>query len=1154
MASTIARLTPAQSQAADPDLSAWVSASAGSGKTQVLTARVLRLLLQGVPPEAILCITFTKAAAAEMATRLFNRLAGWARASDEAMAQELVALGQTPCDALSGRARTLFATTLDAPGGLRIQTLHAFAQELLASFPLEADIAPGFTTLDDRTASEAMHRTLDAEVTRALERNDHRFLADLERISLTAGQQKFFEIAEHLVRDYPAIAAFADKGGLEGLTLRLRHAFQLPIEEDETSWLIRHLTDAAINRPDLDRMVAAWRQSGPNDQKLADRLQPWLSLSLADRVARFDDLLRVFFVESHGNWQPRKNLFTKAALSVQPDMSALTEAAFSRVEEMWDKVKRFRLVDQAAAFLRFGYTIGRAMEAQKQRLGALGFDDLIRKAAQLLEHEGAAWVRYKIDLRIEHVLVDEAQDTNAHQWSIIGGVTSEFFAGEGAGKAQRSMFAVGDIKQAIFGFQGSDPATFGTAQQAYAQAVRGAGQRFEPVSLDQSFRSTAAVLKLVDAAIEQMGPDALGATGTIHPHIATRVDQPGCVTLWPALQATNGDGPEDEEADAASADQPWQPPAERVLAARIARQIADWLKQKTPLPARGRPMAAGDILILVRKRSELVTALVANLAQLGVPVAGVDRMTLGDPLVVQDLLALVRFALLPDDDLTCAELLKSPFLGWDDEALLGVAAGRSGTLWSALKTAAAQGDEKALYATERLGRVLALADWAPPYEFLEAALTELGGRRNALARFAPEARDPIEMALDAALTFQAAHPPSLQLFLDWIERSDIEVKRDPEAARDEVRIMTVHGAKGLQAPVVILADAYSSPVALSGMVKAELQAGMPPVPLWYGQKGWLSGLAQEAHTAATLRQNQEYARLLYVALTRAEDQLFIAGCKPRKNAGSTILPWYEGVAAAMGQVGAQTISDPLWGDGVQVFAVEGPALQKDKAHASDIAPALALPDWARQAPAREPRPPRPLSPSRLDDAGAPAAAPPAGAVAKAARRGVLLHRLLEQLPAVEKSARQTLAQRWLGRAAKDLTEDERAEIVATALTALAAPEVAALFGPDALAETPLSAVVGDHVIAGQADRLLVTPHEVLVVDIKTGPLVPSDAQAVPLAYMRQMAAYRMALGKIFPDRAIKAALFWTAGPKLMALPSDLLDTFQPFPVGEHYVS
>jgi ATP-dependent helicase/nuclease subunit A len=804
--------------------------------------------------------------------------------------------------------------------------------------------------------------------------------------------------------------------------------------------------------------------------------------------------------------------------------------------------RTFELARTAAQHLRVGHRLATAYQAHKSRAGALDFDDMIARAARLLSQPGMAdWVRFKLDQSIDHILVDEGQDTNERQWRIVHALAEEFFAGEGArAGTHRTLFAVGDFKQAIFSFQGSDPKVFNDYRDNFRMLAEDAQAPFHDLPLAESFRSTPAVLDVVDRVLDDLGHDALGLADRPARHLAARGDLPGEVVLWPALTDPRHGG---EAAD--STEQPWLLETEVEMARRLARQIRGWLREPLYLAAKGRPIRPEDILVLVRQRREFVTALVAALHGEGVPVAGVDRLRLTEPLAVQDLLALVRFALQPDDDLTLATLLVSPFLGWSQDALFEVAHGREPrvTHWRALR-ARADRDAEAAEAVRWLGEVLALADLAPPYEFFETILSgPLGGRARLLARLGEEARDSIDEVLAQALSFEANHAPSLQGFLAWIEADDIDLKRDPDAPLDAVRIMTVHGSKGLQAPVVILADAARDPsVGGDDHVLMDWGADGEPIPVFHGGRDGLIGdvavRAAEVEAAAF----EEHWRLLYVALTRAEDLLFVGGSLGKRSPQPGPDSWHFRVEAALERLGAVRREDPFWGEAlVYARGASAPPAQAPR----PIADArYDVPDWARRDPLPEAVPPRPLSPSQLaqDDV---VSAPPPKAAIEAARRGKLLHALFERLPAVSPGRRLEAAQSWLARQAPDIADAERDVLAYKALAIIEDPDFTDLFGPDALAEAPIAAVVGTAVVSGTVDRLLIAPDRVQVVDFKTGLRVPRTVGEVSPYHLTQMAAYAAALRRIFPDRRVEAALLFTEVGRLLPLPQVALDEHAP---------
>jgi ATP-dependent helicase/nuclease subunit A len=1123
-------LLTVQAEGAAPDGSAWMSASAGTGKTQVLTARVLRLLLAGAAPDRILALTFTKAGAAEMQTRIFDRLSRWVAAGDNELKSDLAAIRADSGPATCDLARQLFARTLDAKGGLNVQTIHGFAQSLLASFPVEAGIAPGFAALDDRSALALRGQVLAEaiEAASSVAGDDPQFIDDVGAMAIASGEARLAMIAATLIGHHDAIAALGSPAGFEP---KLRRAFGLPGEGTAPEVLAAAVE--AIDPAAIARLAAVCEADGGlKALERADTLRWWIGCARAAHAAHFDDLYRAFHTI---DGSPRKALVPggKKADPLDVDLADQLCAAVGKVAET------SRLLDavaNAARHLRVGARLGGAYALHKHRAGMIDYDDMIARAAALLKGDGAAaWVRYKLDRRIDHLLVDEAQDTNEAQWDIVEALTDEFFAGEGAREVQRTLFVVGDFKQAIFSFQGSDPKIFEGRQGHFRSLAEDAGLGWRDLPMTLSFRSTPAVLEVVNAVIDDLGHEAFGMNESVLPHAAHRADAIGSVTLWPPLVP-------DADEEVTDDDAPWLPAAQVMMAHKLARQIAAWLDPATPLdlPARGRTCRPEDILVLVRSRGEFVGALVAALHDFGVPVAGVDRLRLTAPLAVQDLLALVRFALQRDDDLTCAALLTSPFVGMSQDDLFALANPRRGTLWSAVRDAGG-------WAAEFFGTVLALADFAPPYEFLETILSgPLGGRKRLVGRLGAEARDQIAALLGQALAFEAANAPSLQGFLSWIEADDIDLKRDPDAPVDAVRIMTVHGAKGLQAPVVVLADATKAMSAdRDGHVMLGLDGG-EPVPVFHGGKAGKAGIIAAEADARAAAAAAEHWRLLYVALTRAEDLLFVGGALAKARGEKPAeLPedsWYAAVERAMPRVEVlKPEPDPIWGN-VRVHRAGLVVTPETKT--AVVAASVALPGWATAPAAPEARPPRPLSPSAIaaDDVAQP---PPGPAAKAAARRGSLLHTLFEKLPGVKADARAAVAAAWLARAASDLPAAERAAIATCALDIIAAPRFAALFGAQALAEAPIAATVREMVIAGTVDRLLIGPDTVQVIDFKTGANVPADAASVAPYHLRQMGAYAAVLARIFPDKRVEAALLYTHDATLIELPAALLAAHAP---------
>ncbi len=1120
------KLEGTQQLASRPDSHAALSASAGTGKTHVLTARVLRLLLAGADPASILCLTFTKAGAAEMAGRIHQRLARWVRLKDAELAAELLALGEDHGPEARGRARTLFARLLDSTGGgLRVQTIHAFAQGLLAGFPAEAGLVPGFRPLEGREEQLLARATLAEMLVTAEREGDAGLIRDLQALSLRLGEGGAEAFLAACARAPEGMAAL---GSREAVEPRLRQVFSLPLGNIEEA-IARDCADEIFDVATVRKLAAANRAWGTATGLTAwDTISAWLAGDGTARAMALEELANVVLTKAG---EPRK--VQAGQLRAEPDY----EAYAARLAECCGRLILLRrtaaLVTPLAAGLRVGQTYALAYGAAKRAAGVVDFDDLIREAEKLLLTDGMGeWVRYKLDQQTDHILVDEAQDTNTRQWNIVRALALEYFAGEGAARGPRTIFTVGDYKQAIFGFQGTDPQSFDVARAWFAREAEQAEQDFLDLSMDRSFRSSPPILEVVDRVMDQLGHDALGLPAPANPHESFHAGRGGSVTLWQ---------PRSLETAEDAGEEGWVSPARQELATNIAKQIRSWLDKPFWLASRDRPLRPEDILILLRSRGELASLIVARLHALDVPVAGVDRLSLSAPLAVQDLLAAACFAAQPLDDLNLASLLVSPLLGWSQDDLYAAAFRRKGALWPHLRATLPPERLEALQA------ILNMADYATPHLFFETILSgPLDGRRKLLERLGAEARDPIEELLSSALDFESNAAASLQAFLDWFSRGEVEIVRDPSAPTDAVRVMTVHGAKGLQSPILILADACADPdkAGNPGLRVVQLsleEGGKTTIPVFRPRKDELTEPLKSVVEEQARLDRAEQWRLLYVALTRAEERLYIGGALGARDPAPPAASWYAAVAEAMTGLGADWAAAPIWDRALHFGTPEGAARAVRAAARRETL----LPDWLhRPAPAEE-RPPRPLAPSSLgeDDVADP---PPGPAQRAAAERGKLLHALFERLPAAPPEERRALAHGWLERSAGVTDATLRERLADSACKVITDPRFAALFAPDALAEAPIAAVVaGGLVVSGTVDRLCIGADRILVADFKTGRNAPADLDSIPAAHLRQMAAYRAALRIIFPDRPVEAALVYTSAPVLHALPDALLDGYMP---------
>lgn len=1099
-----------QRLAADPEVSAWVDASAGSGKTKVLTDRVLALLLSGQQPHKILCLTFTKAAAGEMANRIANRLSSWARLPEEDLVKDLADLsGDQPAEAEIDRARRLFARVQEAPGGVRIDTMHAFCQGVLQRFPVEAHVPPHFDVLDERDQRVLLAQARDSLVLSIAADPDSALGQDWARVLERLTETSFAKLMAEITRN---------RGRLQNATPE-KTAQALKMDPDLTPEQVRLAAclDTALDRIGLLSLIEPLTSGPPTLQKLAAALTVWLETDAANR--NFDTYASALLNKD----RTPTNFQRFNPLKSNPDLHAIIQAEQDRIAAVYQDIAKIEALADTRALLTVAQELIQRYTAAKAIRSKLDYDDLIDRAAHLLVDPGVAWVHFKLDGGIDHVLVDEAQDTSPAQWKVIAGLIAEFFAGQGIDGRHRTFFAVGDPKQSIYGFQGADPEEFRRRREEISAQAIASGQTWRNVPLNVSFRSAPPVLRFVDAVFQESS--ILGLEGGALAHFPHRKEAPGWIEVWPLA----------EEADSGAAGDIWLVPreydatssAEEQLARTVAGKIKALVDSGEILAATGKAITPGDIMVLVRRRRRFGVALVNALKRLGVPVAGLDRMTLTRQLVVQDLTAFGQFLLLPSDDLTLAAVLKGPFFAWSEERLFALAHGRRGRLWAALEKAESA-DDIADY--KRLRDWQRRAAGLTPFALYSSLLSAHGGRAAIRKRLGPEADDPLNEFLALALSFPQHGPPTLQHFLYWLDADEIEIKREMEQGeQSEVRLLTVHAAKGLQAPIVFLPD-----TAFEAQVNKDALTWAKDTPIWAAGNKDVRDPVSNSHRQALQSQNEkEEARLLYVALTRAEDRLYIGGWKTKRNSSATT--WYSQIEAACsglrdtGEMLTHEFAlDGLAGSGF----VMGTAAAASTDASSGFSPAAGLPPWALDPAPTEMAPERPLAPSRPNPPPPAARSPLRDRTLEARRfrRGTLLHRLFQFLPGKPASERLASAARVLADA--QLSDAELTQYIESAARVLDDPAFAAIFGPAALAEAPLTGLVDGQAVSGVVDRLLVTPAKVLIVDYKTNRNPPANPAGVPEAYRRQMQTYARLLTRIYPDREIQTALLWTEAPRL----------------------
>jgi ATP-dependent helicase/nuclease subunit A len=1128
-----------QAQASDPRRSAWVSANAGSGKTTVLVRRVIRLLLDGVPPGRILCLTYTKAAAAHMANEVLKKLSAWVRLDDDALDRAIAEIESgKPSPERRARARRLFAAALETPGGLKVQTIHAFCDRVLHMFPVEADAPAGFEVLDDlgeRDLIESARLQVLLDAGRNPESALGKALAYCIEI---CGDETIEQVIGEAVRARRELRGFDPAILAKALGLNAGDS-------------VASVETEIFEGPHLPRI--AWQSAGDALIPLggfAKQTGERILRALGGRPSEAAALYLAAFFKSDGEPRDEENFGSKQVRDAHPALFAKLAAETKRVTELREKLRAVAERDRSLALFALATAVVARYEEAKRRRGVLDFADLVTKTVELLEREESAWVHFKLDGGISHILVDEAQDTSPEQWRIIAKLAEEFFAGKGVSDYPRTIFAVGDEKQSIFSFQGADPERFAEMRNQFAGKMREAGQKLEEPRLRMSYRSTRVVLGAVDKVFESPEARAGLSKDTKGPfHEAVRQKAPGMVEIWEPAEPVRS----------AEEDDGWDKPLDKMretsaqmrLARKIARAVQDWIHGGMAIEDRKngdipRAVEARDIIILVQSRGPLFDAILRALKREGVPVAGADRLKLTENIAVMDMLALGDALLLAEDDLSLACVLKSPLFGFSDDDLFALCHGRKNTLAHSLAAAA---DARYAAAAKTLARWREAALHLRPFDFYSRVLGRDGGRRKMIARLGPEAADALDEFLAAALSYEATETPSLHGFLSLLRRADSEVKRDFEAEGSSVRVMTAHGVKGLEAPVIVLADTTTVPHASKDPrvvpVRANGMAEDAPL-IWAKNRNESSGVLLDASNFARGLRMQEYRRLLYVALTRAADVLVVCGAlnKNQKN-GADEGSWYDLVYKSLAGDSEHITRHKAGYSEEEVLRWRTPQfpprasdLSKKPVPRDAESPAWLGERWA-EGKMRHAR----LRPSFVErDFSRERATGGEGGKA----RGILLHRLLQSLPEIAREEREAAALRYLAQAAPGLSDRAKPKLLQEALDVIDHPDCAEIFAPGSRAEPELVAQVIDGnrllEIPARLDRVVVGDNLVTFADFKSGAFVPASLTQIPEHYISQLAAYRTALLQAFPGRRMRALLIFTAAPRVFEIPEESLES------------
>ncbi|MBP5352559.1 MAG: double-strand break repair helicase AddA [Alphaproteobacteria bacterium] len=1106
------RASMQQMEAANPQFSVWVEASAGTGKTKVLSDRVLRLLLDGVNPMRILCLTYTKAAAVEMSSRISERLSKWSVMSDSDLEDGLKKIlppEKHHSEALQKYkevARTLFAVLLDTPGGIKIQTIHSFCQEILKRFPLEAGVTPYFDILDDADSTLALKQIcseiVDENIAVApIVRENINYLTQQLKEKSFADVMKVITDKRHQIMEKMRV-----HGGLEGFKQDLASRLKVRPDDDvdKTIAMLMRNIDKSQRCEDVEALL----HGKITDLKKAELLQQVL-----DSGCRPEDFYKyadIFLTEG----KIRDKLATNDAQKFDENVVSRMQLEAERVLETLEKCQRIKLYKATAAVFTVAGALHEKYENFKRTHAKLDYEDLILLTGNLLSDPSvSAWVLYKLDGGLDHILLDEAQDTSPEQWKIVQYLSDEFFAGAGAGKNKRTVFAVGDRKQSIYSFQGADPTKFDIMARYFADKAQ---SDFKKINLDVSFRSTAAVLDTVNQlfADPEVADGVTAENETVH-HLPYRIGEFGHVEIWPLIVPDK----EDEKTTNTDVQLPPMEMKRKVsVRAKLAQKIAEQIKKMVNENTGGKKLHYRDFMVLVQRRRSFVTEFIRACKTAGVPISGADKLKLSEQIAVQDLISLGKFLLLPNDDLALAEVLKSPLFGLDDDDLLELCYGRKGALlWSKLCD---HPKYAAVYA--QLQELTTMLDFVRPYELYNHVLTKMNGRAKFVERMGLDVEDALDEFINLTINFERENVPSLQNFIVWMSKNEIEIKRETEQNdTDAVRIMTVHGSKGLQAPVVFLPDTVVCKTVNRSMnLLCDGDEAYFPLSRDYYDEN-----CNMINKTENCRNMEEYRRLLYVALTRAEDQLFICGYGNKEEKSVKEQAWYKLCKHTLQEI-AQEQAENLVFECADETGVATPQTEADD---NDIYP---VEDWVRRDVAAEDALAKPYTPSKSEEAEDEDSSSPLEEKGNYYRRGTIIHKLLQFLPQNKENAA-TIISEFLQKNAPDFSLYQQQQIAQEVLQLLGNKEFADLFGPCARNEVPIMGEVDGKIISAQLDKLVILPHKIMIVDYKTNRPAAKDMTDTPASYVKQLQVYARLVQKIYTDLPVESYILWTNEARLM---------------------
>ncbi|MBL0848755.1 MAG: double-strand break repair helicase AddA [Candidatus Liberibacter ctenarytainae] len=1149
--------------ASDPTGSAWVSANAGSGKTHILVQRVLRLLLADVNPSTILCLTHTKAATAEMSHRVIEIITEWSHLSDENLSSELMKIQDKKPNVIDlSKARHLLVKILETPGGIKVQTIHSFCEAIIRQFPLEANITGHSCVLEEDQAKKMIEAAQKEMLSSIMIGTDVKLKQAFTELDISS-EEELESLVAQIINNRNALHQFsADSTRYGGEKALLKK--RLGISPDENYDIIYSdlwpLSDCT--EEDIKKYIALSRADNQiTFVKKADILENITKTH--SREDRFN-LLSGFFLTQ--KLTPQKRIIAQSVIKKSPDLKEKIVKSQEKFIQVLERLNTYNILQKTLALLTLAQDLNTRYEELKKKYSFLDFNDLIVYTHNLLKKNDVnAWIRYKLDQEINHILIDEVQDTSLIQWDIIRFLTEDFFVGKNAHENPRTLFAVGDEKQSIFSFHGADPSRFFHERKINQQRITNAGQKFSIIQLPLSFRSTADILTAVDKVFS-IPENSKGLSEDNNPilHRSNRIGHAGSVLLWEQVHSQEIPVQEDW---ISNFDSPPQESSSYILARRIAQTISDMIGSTSIIRnGKKRFVCAEDILILVHRRKdnpfiEYLTRFLKKNHKISV--SGRDRFTLTDNIAIKDLMALGLFMLSQEDDLSLAALLKSPIFNLSEDDLFMVCSKRekTETVYASIKRLASDGILKFRHIAEYIQELIVISQSHSPYDFFSLILGAKNARKQFVSRFGAEVIDVLDEFLRFALKNEQIGSATLQEFISELELYPPTIHRKPSLHHSEVRIMTVHSAKGLESPVVFLIDngseAFSSKH-LKKMYMVPSSGNEPGAPIWIPKKESYNRHVSQFLDGLKIYAQEEYHRLLYVAMTRASDRLIICNCA-NNSTTTTKKTWYNMVYNAfqgderVTEIKLKTSKNTdewtafEWrvpcNENIDIEDITEESLKPQLASEEKIPKELFLPLQNKIE-----KPPL-LTPSMLNTQYEAELISPLAdkdpSDALAIKRGHIIHRLLQTVFALPLEQKIPYVMSWCKKHAQLWSTQEHDNLLLSIKNIVNHPIISTAMSCDHYEEVSISGKIHfaqrSISVSGRIDQISISQENVFILEYKTHRHIPQEIENIPLSHVTQLAMYREILKRSYPQKAFICLLIYVLKPQIFIIPQYFLD-------------